>query len=164
MCDWIIMITNVPEKLLRPEKIYTFYRIRWQIELLFKQLKSILRIHKSATGKENRLRCELYGKLIVAVLTHRIHGFLNAESWNTDRRELSMDKFWKRLQERAFSFMRIMLKSFKQAILYLYREIKGFIKDCFKLKQPARQSSLEMLLTPWKPLDFVCQKSVFLTS
>jgi len=164
MCDWILMITNIPEELLPAEKIYPFYRLRWQIELLFKQCKSILQIHKSATGKENRLRCELYGKLIVAVLIHRLHGFLNAQFWNTKQRELSMDKFWKRLQERAFSFMRLLIKSTKQAMLYLYREIECFIKNCFKLKQPSRLSSLEELQSPLKHLAFDDLKYVSISS
>ena len=64
MCDWTLLITNVPQRWLPLEMVRALYTVRWQIELLFKQLKSILRVHQSDTDKENRLRCELYGKLI----------------------------------------------------------------------------------------------------
>ena len=63
------------------------YNVRWQVELLFKQLKSILRIHQSDTSKENRLRCELYGKLIGAVIIHRIHAVEDNLLWNKEQQE-----------------------------------------------------------------------------
>jgi len=62
LCDWTLLITNVPEKWLPLDMVRALYTLRWQIELLFKQLKSILRVHQSATGNVHRLRCELYGK------------------------------------------------------------------------------------------------------
>jgi hypothetical protein len=46
------------------------YTVRWQIELLSKQLKSILRIHQSVTSNDNRLRCELYGKFMIRFAFH----------------------------------------------------------------------------------------------
>jgi len=92
MCDWTLLITNVPAPWLPVEMVRVLYTVRWQIELLFKPLKSILRVHLSATGKEPRLRCELYGKLIGAVLIHRIHAVENNRLWQTTRREVSMDK------------------------------------------------------------------------
>jgi len=73
MCDWTLLITNIPQRWLPMDMVRALYTVRWQIELLFKQLKSVLRIHQSDTGKENRLLCELYGKLIGAVIIHRIH-------------------------------------------------------------------------------------------
>ena len=77
LCDWTLLITNVPEKWLPLHMVRALYTLRWQIELLFKQFKSILRVHHSNTGNEHRLRCELYGKLIAAVWVHRIHAVAN---------------------------------------------------------------------------------------
>jgi transposase len=50
LCDWTLMVTNVPEKLLPSEMVYPLYRLRWQIELIFKQLKSLLCIHQSVSA------------------------------------------------------------------------------------------------------------------
>jgi len=44
MCDWTLLITNVPPQWLPLEMVRVLYTVRWQIELLFKQLKSILRV------------------------------------------------------------------------------------------------------------------------
>jgi hypothetical protein len=145
-CDWHLLITNIPELILPTEKISTLYRIRWQIELIFKQFKSVLGVHKSNTKNPHRLLCELYGKLIVAVLIHKIHGFLNAKLWRENHRELSFDKFWKRLQERSFTLMQLFFHSVQKAMSCLAKEINLIIKNCLKLKQRSRPTSLEKLL------------------
>jgi len=145
MCDWTLLITNVPQHCLALEMVRALYTVRWQIELLFKQLKSILRVHQSDTGKENRLRCELYGKLIGAVLIHRIHAAETNRLWNTKRREVSMDKLYKRFQERAFTLLRVLLSSAAEAIAYLREEIKRIIPACLKERQRSRMTTLECL-------------------
>ena len=79
------MVTHVPEAWLSPAILRPLSSLRWQIELLLKQLKTVLCIHRSTTGKENRLLCELYGKLIMAVMIHRIHADINIRLWNAKR-------------------------------------------------------------------------------
>lgn len=73
-----LYITNI-EFPLTFNDIFTIYRLRWQIELIFKTWKSILGMHKIRTAKENRIMCEVYGKLIVAVLTTHFHHNLRIE-------------------------------------------------------------------------------------
>jgi hypothetical protein len=145
MTGWTLMVTNVPREWLSPEMARPLYGLRWQIELLFKQLKSVLAIHKSATGKEHRLRCELLGKLIVAILIHRVHSDVNINLWNTQRQEISMDKLYKRIQERAFIIMRKLLASLSEALKFMTSELKRLLKNCRKLKQKSRLSSLQSL-------------------
>lgn len=145
MAGWTLMVTNVPREWLPPEMVRPLYRLRWQIELLFKQLKSVLTVHKSVTGKEHRFRCELLGKLIVAVMIHRIHADMNIRLWNTKRREVSMDKLYKRIQERAFNIMELLLTSLPKTIEFVTSELTRLIKNCRKLKQKSRHSSLQAL-------------------
>jgi hypothetical protein len=145
MCDWTLLITNVPRRWLPLEIVRVLYTVRWQIELLFKQLKSILRVHQSDTGKENRLRCELYGKLIGAVLIHRIHAEETNRLWNTKRREVSMDKLYKRFQERAFTLFRLLLVSMRDALGYLRDQIRRLIPECLKERQRSRMTTLGCL-------------------
>jgi len=145
LCSWTILITNAPAKKLSAKIALDLYRLRWQIELLFKQLKSILQIHQSNTGRESRMRCELYGKLIGAVLIHRIHTIINPSMWNRQRKEISMEKLYKRLQERAFSLLTLMLSSISQAIAYLDKELQHIVRHCLKSTQPSRPTTLEQL-------------------
>ena len=146
LCDWTLLVTNVAETSLPTEMAWRLYSLRWQIELLFKQLKSVLAIHRSQTRKNvSRLKCEIYGKLILAVLVHRIHADLNNLFWNQAHRELSFDKFYKRIQERAFAILHRLLLSVPMAVKYLSVEIRSVVKNCFKLQQRSRQTTLEML-------------------
>lgn len=145
MCDWTLMVTNAPETILPAERVRPFYSLRWQIELLFKQMKSVLGINCSNTGKEYRLRCEIYGKLIVAIFIQRIYAFYNPRLWNRTRRELSLEKLYKRIQERAGVLLLFILHSVSKAISYLKKEIPRLIKNCTKSRQLSRKTTLESL-------------------
>jgi len=139
------MITNVPEEWIPSEMLWNIYSLRWQIELIFKQFKTILLIHRSNTQNEYRLKCEIYGKLIMAILIFRIHGEINARMWNSKKRELSFEKLYKRIQERAFHIFELLKISISSAIIYLSNEINRLIKNCMKGKQLSRKSTLEKI-------------------
>lgn len=66
--EWNVFVTNVPETWLSLEQITLIYRLRWQIELLFKLWKSECQIDQIAGSTQNRALCEMYAKLIGAVL------------------------------------------------------------------------------------------------
>lgn len=152
MCDWTLLTTNVPKRWLPLNMVRTLYAVRWQIELLFKQFKSILRVHQSDTGKETRLRCELYGKLISAVIIHRIHAAETNRLWNTQRREVSIEKLYKRFQERAFTLMRMLRTSVREALTYLRSLVALVIPACLKGRQKSRLTTLECLEAQCDPM------------
>jgi len=144
-CDWTLFVTNAPSEMLPVTMVFSLYRLRWQIELVFKQLKSVLRIHLSNTAKEYRLKCEIIGKLIMAVIIHGIHSSLNATLWTTQKKEVSFDKLYKRIQERAFSFLQGILHNVVTAIRQFLREIDNLLSSCIKTRQPSRKTTLELL-------------------
>ena len=125
--------------------VRALYTLRWQIEFLFKQRKSILRVHQSDTTKEPRWHCELYRKLITAVIIHRIHAATNSRLWNTTQRELRMEKLSKRLQERAFSLLRQLLHSTDKAVASLSTEVERLLPSSLKDRQSSRMTTLEIL-------------------
>lgn len=144
LCAWTLLVTNAPERLLPAAKLYTLYRLRWQVELIFKQFKSVLRIHHCHTSRPHRLLCEIYGKWIAAVLVHALHGSLNAELWNQHGQELSFDKLWKRIQQRALSLAKASLHPlhFTRCVL---KQLPQLLRSCLKCRQPSRPSSLQLL-------------------
>jgi hypothetical protein len=146
LCDWTLLVTNVFDKDLPAKMAWQLYSLRWQIELIFKQLKSVLAIHGSHIRNLSRLRCEIYGKLIFAVLIHRMHALFNNRLWKTFQRELSFDKFYKRIQDRAFAILHLLLLSVHKAIEYLSVEIPKVVKNCIKLQQRSRKTTLEKLI------------------
>lgn len=70
LAQWTLMVTNVPLELLSREEAITLYRVRWQIELLFKLWKKYMRIDEWRTHNPNRILCELYAKLIALLFIH----------------------------------------------------------------------------------------------
>ena len=62
-----------------------------------------------------------------------------------------MEKLYKRLQERAFTLLPILLSSIRQAVAYLHRLIKLIIPACLKDFQRSRLSTLETLDVEWDP-------------
>jgi len=70
LCDWEILITNVPIERLSMDEAWSLYRVRWQIELLFRVWKSEGRIDELRGRKPGRVLCELYAKLLAMVVQH----------------------------------------------------------------------------------------------
>jgi len=66
---YALFVTSLPTAEYGMTQLFALYRIRWQVELTFKVWKSILAIHRIRSAKEERVFCEVYGKLIVAVLS-----------------------------------------------------------------------------------------------
>lgn len=64
MLHWNLMITNINADVLDTTIITELYRIRWQIELLFKVLKSTFSIDKMHVAKTKYIESILYGRLI----------------------------------------------------------------------------------------------------
>lgn len=63
-----IMITNIAAVRLSQKEIYSLYSIRWQVELIFKSWKSILKIDKMKKVKRDRFECFLIAKLLQIVM------------------------------------------------------------------------------------------------
>jgi hypothetical protein len=66
--SWIRLMTNVPRKFFSAKVVLRAYRLRWQIELYFKELKSYANLHRFCTGKETIAEGLLWASLCVAFL------------------------------------------------------------------------------------------------
>ncbi len=65
---YTIFITNVSGLIWPTEIIQTLYRLRWQIELVFRSWKSQLKIHILQGTNENRIRTLLYARWLAIVI------------------------------------------------------------------------------------------------
>lgn len=70
LCDWTVLITNVPAERLTLGEAWELYCSRWQIELLFKRWKSLGGLQMSTRLKPERVLCELYAKLLGMLVAH----------------------------------------------------------------------------------------------
>lgn len=92
-CDWMILVTNVPEERISVREAAVLYRSRWQIELLFKRWKSQGGVAKLTGRTVTHQMVRLWSRLIAAVLTHWV---LIASVWGNAR--LSLAKATQALQ------------------------------------------------------------------
>jgi hypothetical protein len=70
LTEWTLQITNVPQTLLSLPEALVLYRVRWQVELLFKLWKSCLLVDEWRSENPWRILCEVYAKLIAVVIVH----------------------------------------------------------------------------------------------
>ena len=77
-CRLSLFITNVSKETLKTDEIIQLYRLRWQIELVFKTWKSLLDMHKVKVVKKDRLECQLLGRFIWILLNWKIFRCVDA--------------------------------------------------------------------------------------
>ena len=64
--EYLILATSLPEDEFPACEILAVYRLRWQIELAFRRLKSLPHMDKLRTRTDAGTRCWIYAHLIVA--------------------------------------------------------------------------------------------------
>jgi hypothetical protein len=62
--DWSVWLTNTPAELLPDAQVPTLYRVRWQIEMLFRLWKSYGGVGCERVARPERVLTELYAKLL----------------------------------------------------------------------------------------------------
>jgi hypothetical protein len=70
--DYVFVITSVRKDVLSASEIMLLYRMRWQVELAFKRLKSILGLGHLPKFDPDSSKAWLHGKRVVALLTNAI--------------------------------------------------------------------------------------------
>ncbi len=64
-----IYISNIKSTVVPSNQIHDMYSLRWQIEIIFKIWKSIFHLSNVKPVKIQRFKCQLYGKLILLILS-----------------------------------------------------------------------------------------------
>jgi hypothetical protein len=69
---YVILFTTFPEKTFTAQKVLQWYRIRWQVELVFKRFKSLAQLGHLPKYDDESAKAWLYGKLLVALLVEKL--------------------------------------------------------------------------------------------
>ena len=80
-----VFITNIAFEKITPQQAYNLYKIRWQIELVFKVWKSILKINLIRKMKPDRFRCYVYSKLLWVLLSWDISTGFEPIIWKENK-------------------------------------------------------------------------------
>lgn len=140
-CRFSIFITNVKQEILGADDIIQLYRLRWQIELVFKTWKSLLSIHRVKAVKKERLECQLLIKFIWILLNWKIFYSIDAFiQKNNAGYACSVWKFFKQIQHYKHSLRSVIAGrlSFKDwCEICICPIIKGLLIEPKKSKVPA---------------------------
>jgi hypothetical protein len=93
-----LMLTNTDIEEIPDEKVYGLYKLRWQVELIFKNWKSSgWHLDRIKDVKYTRYMCILYAKLLMIILSDRIYSVIAAERYRRHGQILSRGKCGKTL-------------------------------------------------------------------
>jgi IS4 transposase len=83
--DYVILLTSLKRDEFPTDLVGSLYRLRWQIELAIKRLKSILHIDRLPAKHPDLVRAWLYAHLLLALLLDDITAGLGAFSPSTNK-------------------------------------------------------------------------------
>ena len=147
LAGWLLLLTNAPAALLPASALGYLYRVRWQIELIFKQWKSVLRLDVLPSQNAYRVQCEVWARLLNALLTFVWYQHANAASLQSYDREMSFSKVAKLLQQEGQTLARTLFTA-RERILSEFRRIwKKLLKLGRKERQPSRPTTWENVCT-----------------
>ena len=149
LAGWVLLLTNAPAQKLPASMMSYLYRVRWQIELIFRQTKSVLRLHQSESDNPYRVQCEIWARLISAVLLFWWHAHASAECWRRHKREVSFEKLMRMMQHWGLTMARAFLKEPGELLQQLRTIWKQILLNARKGRQKSRPTTWENLFELW---------------
>ncbi len=143
-----LFITNGAKDVIPIDKVYLFYKLRWQIELMFKIWKSLCNIDKVKKVKRHRLECYIYSRLIFIVFAWQIIWVTATALFAIDNKPLSYFKTYKTL-------IRNKLDELRDIFLSGAVNVSSFLIDLYEIsrakhileKKKNTLTSLQIMLT-----------------
>jgi putative transposase len=71
-----LYVTNVARDQLAPEQVAAVYAARWEVELLFREIKTHYRIDDVRSRRRQVTECLLYASILALLLSRRLHRLL----------------------------------------------------------------------------------------
>jgi hypothetical protein len=139
-----IFICNIPKEALTTEEICQLYHLRWQIELVFKTWKSIMKIEKFRKMKETRFTTVIYAKLLWIFINWNLFSNCRNEFYRSERKLLSIYKCFMTLTEDYLKLRRIFFAERKEIKIILIHLIGKLAKNHWIEKRKERYNIEEI--------------------
>ena len=135
-----------------PRTLAETYRLRWQVELVFKTWKSFFRINLVKKVKKERLECQLLARLLWVLVNWTLFNRLNRHVRKSDKSKgVSILVFFKRSLKLAATLRLVLLKKFP-ITAWLKHIYIPLIEDCLCEAPRKKQAHYESLNFNNKPL------------
>lgn len=137
MYHWYL--TNLP---VAAYVIYPLYRIRWQIELIFKACKNSLNANQIPSANKNIIESLLLASIAAHLSTHTILNHSISDLDEAQQQAISFQRITKVAVEISGDFVLFLLNSSKHYLHHLITKIKLFANDLFDPNYKHRETSL----------------------
>ena len=149
LAGWLLLLTNAPVQKLPSGMMSYLYRMRWQVELIFRQTKSVLRLDKTESADPHRVQCEIWARLIGAVVLFLWHAHASAECWLRHQCEVSFEKLIRLMQHWGLTIARTFLSPTHELLQVLRTIWKQILANARKGRQKSRPTTWENLFDLW---------------
>ncbi len=149
LAGWLILATNASAEQLPSAIIAHLYRLRWQVELVFRQCKSVLRIDQSRSQQPCRIQCEIWARLLGAVIIFAWHAHAQATCWATRGCEASFEKLTHLFQQWGHTLAQAFWSGAEHLRQVLQRLWRCTLKLARKGRQKTRSNTWDNLWELW---------------
>lgn len=153
-----IFITNIPNEILTANQFHEVYSLRWQVELIFKTWKSIYNMAKIKDVKIERFECQLYGKLILVLLSATVTFRTRAIFLINKRQEISEIKVSRIVCEYFESLYWTIICSPVEVVNILSNIFETILKNGTKSHRKNKQTVFDIMGVTYK--NSICYDAV----
>lgn len=136
-------VTNL---LVPAELIYPLYRLRWQLELVFKTFKSCLRLADLPTANPHIIYVLVYSALIASMIAHPIAYILASELKNEKNITPSIQRAGMIIVQCAQEFIAFLISKLSESTNNLIKKLNLLNKEIFDPNYRKRETSLARVL------------------
>ena len=145
MSRFNLFITNAPKEMLPDEVVSALYRMRWQIELIFKIWKSVIGIHHTRKMKYKRWLCLLHFKLLLMIVNWNIIMTQRNHLYRRKGKLLSLNKCFKTLFDNSYR-LRDALKLGLKGITKFIFWVEKILNENHWLERKNKSMGLEKII------------------
>lgn len=139
--DWLIFVTNAPDHLLSVDQIATVYRLRWQIEIIFKVWKQEMDWALIGNWRPARILCQFYARCLALLLFHCLQEKYQAQfDW-----EISWQKAIRLLKRKTTVLIKIVRHHFRGLLTFLKQLDRDFRRSARKTRRQSSLSTYQLL-------------------
>jgi hypothetical protein len=138
-CDWTLLLSNASAEQLPTSTAPEVYGVRWQVELVFKLFKSEAKLETTNAREKNRVKCEIYAKLIATLLFTQISR--RVEEFALE--PISPVKLWRRMRNDVQDWLCALGQGTTAEISELLKFLTRYARTSQRKKYPSTLQRLE---------------------
>lgn len=141
-----LFLTNTSDPQIKETDLVKIYRLRWQIELIFKVWKSICGIHQVKKVQANRLLAYIYARLIFILISWQFYWTATKRAFYEESKFLSFFKAAKTLYQNILILRDLLIIGVKSMDDYFNHFYEQSLKFHLLEKRLKKPTSLEMII------------------